>query len=165
MRHPMNSKQKRSANSKGSMKKLQNVRSFSIHHHILVFRPFSNQVNLMLRCVLGLTNPCMALSNQFLLEVVITTESLEDPLQGALTDIPRVETLVEGITTLTVPAKVEAATLMPLTHNRDVDRLMVQAACQVGVHEVVEPVVMEEVGQIINKVVLMLAQAAVGAQT
>lgn len=162
----MNFKRKRSANNKDSTKKLQNVRSFSIHPHILVFRPSSNQVNLMLRCVLGLTSPCMALSNQFLPEVVITMESHEDPLQGALTDIPRVETLVEGITTPTVLAKVaEAATAMLRTHNRDVDRPMVQVACQVVVHEVVEPVVMEEVDRIISKVVLMVARVAAGAQT
>lgn len=157
----MNSKQRRNANNKDSMKKQLSVRNSSIHLPMLVFHPFSSLVKHMVKCVLGLTSPCMALNHQFLLGLAITMESLVDPLLEAQTDIPKVETPAGDIITLTVLAKVvEEAMAMPHTHNKDVANPMVRVA-----HVVVGSVVMEEVHQIISKVVLMVAQVLVGAQT
>lgn len=154
MKHHMNSKQRRNANNKDSMKKQQNVRSYSIHHHILVFHPFSNLVKHMVRCGLVLTKPCMALNHQFLQGQVITMEKLEEPLLEAPTDTPRVEIPVEDIVILTVQVKVaEQVMEMPPTHSKDVARPMVQV-----VHVVVGLVVMEGVRRIISKVVLMVVQ-------
>lgn len=161
MKHHMNSKQRRNANSKDNMKKQQNVRNSSIHHRMLVFHPSSNLVKHMVRCGLDLTSPCMALNPQFLPGPAIIMESLEDLLLEAPTDIPKVEIPAGDIITPTVQVKVaEEAMAMPPTHSKDVARPMVQVA-----HVVVGPVVMEEVHQIISKVVLMVVQVLAEART
>lgn len=154
MKPHTNSKQRRSANSKDSTKKLQNVRNSSTPHHTLGSLLFSSPAKPILRCERGPTSPCTALSHQSLpVGPAITTGRLEEAHLEAQIDI----------ITLAVGPKVEEeeeeeVIAMPLMPNKDVECLGLTL-------EVVGPVGMEGVPRIISKAVRMVGQVVVEAQT
>lgn len=160
----MNTRQRKSASSRDSMRKMLNVRNYSTPSHMAASHPFSSLGFHMPKCAQGLISLSMVLRLQLQQGLATIMGSLADRLV-VLADTLQVE-LVEDIATQIVEGKVVEAMVVGLIHHKDgVPHRMVQVACLL-LHLVEGVADMELVLQIILKVVVhMVVLVLAVAQT